>query len=169
MRFLGDLETKNITVRQKNCIPKSFGLEYGFRRYSISCYLGFVKWHIKKRCADIQRTPKTSSFLWRHCAYYSHTLVQESATQESATQQVSALQQVSAATHSVQALSQVVSFAFLLQHELMVRAATATITNNTFFMLFSCFCLTINSNSGAKLHFFLDTLRLNVRYFEKNM
>ena len=68
---------------------------------------------------------------------YSQTFTQESAAQESATQQVSALQQESATQH-VSAFSHVVSLHFLLQHELMVRAATATITNNTLFIS-SCF------------------------------
>ena len=67
---------------------------------------------------------------------YSQTSVQESATQESATQQVSALQQESAATQQVSAWLHVVSCVFLLQHALIVRAATATITNNTFFIFF---------------------------------
>ena len=79
-----------------------------------------------------------------------HAFVQESAfsqvvqsiLHESATQQDFAAQQESAATHSVLAFSQV-SFALLLQHELMVRAATATITNNTFFISFLFNGLTI--------------------------
>ena len=64
------------------------------------------------------------------CAFasYSQTAAQESATQVSA-QHESTTQQVSACSH-------VASLHFLLlQHELMVRAATATITNNTFFIL----------------------------------
>ena len=72
-------------------------------------------------------------------AFYLQALVQESAfsqvAQVSATQ-VSALQQESATQH-VSAFSHVVSLHFLLQHELMVRAATATITNNTFFIFFA--------------------------------
>ena len=73
-------------------------------------------------------------------AFYLQALVQESAcsqvAQVSATQ-VSALQQESTATQHVSAFSHVVSLHFLLQHELMVRAATATITNNTFFIFFA--------------------------------
>ena len=70
---------------------------------------------------------------WQESAF---SQVAQSIWQESAISQA-ALQQESAATHSVLALSQVVSFALLLQHELMVRAATATIANNTFFIFFS--------------------------------
>ena len=70
-------------------------------------------------------------------ASYLQALVQESAfsqvAQVSATQ-VSALQQESTATQHVSAFSHVVSLHFLFQHELMMRAATATITNNTFFI-----------------------------------
>lgn len=127
---------------------------------------------IKKSAPNNRRT-LTSHFLCRCCAYYlqafvqesafSQTALQESVAQESATQHVSAMQHESVATHSVLALSQVVSLHFLLQHALMLRAATATITNNTFFMFFFCFYLTINSNSGTKLHFFSETLLLNVR------
>ena len=73
-------------------------------------------------------------------AFYLQALVQESAfsqvAQVSATQ-VSALQQESTATQHVSAFSHVVSLHFLLQHELMVRAATATITNNTFIIFFA--------------------------------
>ena len=77
------------------------------------------------------------------------------------------LQQESAATHSVLALSQVL--ALLLQHELIVRAAAATRTNNTFFIFFFVFCLTINSISSAKLQSFLDTLWQNAVFLSKNM
>ena len=93
-----------------------------------------------------------------HLAALGQTFSQESAFsqvaqefmwQESATQQVSALQQVSA-THSVWAWSHVVSLHFLLQHELMVRAATATITNNTFFIFFAYFKVR-NQKTGCKI------------------
>lgn len=59
--------------------------------------------------------------------------VAQSILHESAISQV-ALQHESAATHSVLALSHAFSLALLLQQELMVRAATATIANNTFFI-----------------------------------
>jgi hypothetical protein len=84
----------------------------------------------------------TSSILLNRSVFasYLQALVQESAfsqvAQVSATQ-VSALQQESTATQHVSAFSHVVSLHFLLQHELMVRAATATITNNTFFIFFA--------------------------------
>ncbi len=62
--------------------------------------------------------------------FYSQTFVQESATQ-----QESAAQHESTTAQQVSACSHVASLHFLLlQHELMVRAATATITNNTFFI-----------------------------------
>ena len=77
---------------------------------------------------------------WQESAF---SQVVQSILQESAISQV-ALQHESVATHSVVALSHVASLHFLLQHELMVRAATATITNNTFFIFFLLFnCLTI--------------------------
>ena len=69
---------------------------------------------------------------WQESAF-SH--VAQSILQESAISQAT-LQQESAATYSVLALSHVVSLALLLQHELIVRAATATIANNTFFIFF---------------------------------
>jgi hypothetical protein len=40
------------------------------------------------------------------------------------------------AAHSVVALSQATSLAFLLQQEVTVRTVTATIANNTFFIMF---------------------------------
>ena len=89
---------------------------------------------------------------------YSQTFTQESAAQESATQQVSALQQESATQH-VSAFSHVVSLHFLLQHELMVRAATATITNNTFFIFFS---VKISSYSEFRLQNYYKFLILCV-------
>ena len=82
-----------------------------------------------------------AQFIWQaflgqtfwHEAAFSH--VAQSIWQESAISQT-AWQQAPAATHSVLALSHVVSLALLLQHELMVRAATATNANNTFFIFF---------------------------------
>lgn len=82
---------------------------------------------------------------WQESAF-SHvvqSILQESAISQVALQQESAISQValqheSVATHSVVALSHVASLHFLLQHELMVSAATATITNNTFFIFFCC-------------------------------
>lgn len=102
---------------------------------------------------------------------FSQAVWQESATQqESTTQQVSALQQESAATHSVLALSHVVSFDLLLQHELMVRAATATIANNTFFIIFFFFLLSLTiKNMGAKIQTFSYTLLFLALYFKKNV
>ena len=103
-------------------------------------------------------------------ASYLQAFVQESANsqvaQESATQQVSALQQVSA-TQQVSACSHVASLHFLLlQHEPMVRAATATITNNTFFIFFAYFKVR-NQKLGAKLLLFSFILLQVADYFVK--
>ena len=95
-------------------------------------------WQIKKRYT--LSVPLLYFYAEVCLASYLQALVQESAfsqvAQVSATQ-VSALQQESTATQHVSAFSHVVSLHFLLQHELMVRAATATITNNTFFIFFA--------------------------------
>jgi hypothetical protein len=78
---------------------------------------------------------------WQESAF-SQVALAQAFWQESAISHV-ALQQESVATHSTFALSQVVSFALLLQHDEMVRAATATIANNTFFIFFLFNGLTI--------------------------
>ena len=119
-----------------------------------------------------------------HSAALGQTFSQESAFsqvaqsmwQESAAQHVSALQQESTTQH-VSACSHTTSLHFflLLQHELMVRAATATITNNTFFIFLVLFyCLTINSKSAqnykhflilcCKMPIILEKMRNFVRY-----
>ena len=92
-------------------------------------------------------------YRWRLCfASYSQTAWQESATQQVA--HVSALQHEST-TQQVSACSHAASLHFLLlQHELMVRAATATITNNTFFIFFACFKFVIK-NWAQNYCFFL--------------
>ena len=113
-----------------------------------------------------------------HSAALGQTFSQESAFsqvaqsmwQESAAQHVSALQQESTTQH-VSACSHTTSLHFflLLQHELMVRAATATITNNTFFIFFSFVLLFDNQfKIGAKLQIFSHTLLQNANYFGKN-
>lgn len=70
----------------------------------------------------------------------------------------------------MQAFSQAGSFALLLQHDVMVRAATATIAKNTFFMLTLIFkfykyglCM------DAKVQTFLILQCHGTLYFEKNV
>ena len=111
---------------------------------------------VKKEGAHLS-APRVTS-MSKCVASYLQAFVQESANsqvaQESATQQESALQQEST-TQQVSACSHAASLHFLLlQHELIVRAATATITNNTFFIFFACFKFVIK-NWAQNYCFFL--------------
>ena len=110
--------------------------------FFFQCFVKLFLCYVFVIVANKKSTPKCASLtsMQKCVASYLQALVQESAfsqvAQESATH-VSALQQESTATQHVSAFSHVVSLHFLLQHELIVRAATATITNNTFFIFFA--------------------------------
>lgn len=141
--------------KKMGCRCKFFLWVSDFVKCSL-CYLFVIVENKKCTESSVHFIPRV--YRWRLCfASYSQTAWQESATQQVA--HVSALQHEST-TQQVSACSHVASLHFLLlQHELTVRAATATITNNTFFIFVLILSL-LSKKSGAKLQYFSDTLCL---------